>query len=219
MIWQDQATTRSPQWRRPGFTLVELIVVIAIIALLATIAAPSINRALQSAMTAKIRAHVGALANAAVLYKSDTDNRYYPGQQYASQLGTYTGSQVLAASIYGYGYADIGNSPTPKSEFGTYKAEYLSEISTRPETLSDLAGSPRAILYYPSRIGETGLSQYVFGDNSAYGNGAEIEANFTSDITDSRFGGAVNSGEFLLVAPGPNGTYFETTGNDDIKNW
>jgi len=226
MMLRTRNTTPSrPQLRRVAFTLIELIVVIAIIALLVTISVPSIASALQAARMAKTRAHLMELANAATLYKSASGNKYYPGQRYTEELmgsdpaGSYTGSQVLAASVYGF---DLGGDPNNSADpiYAEYRVEYVFTPTTGGpgNTLSDIGKNPMPILYYPSRIAQTGLAQYDYDDNSAYGNGAESEANFEARITDDRFdpNDAVNPGEFLLVAPGTNRTYFDS---DDIKNW
>jgi general secretion pathway protein G len=64
---------------RAGFTLLELLVVLAIITLLATVAAPQVLRYLGKAKTDTARAQISALSTALELYA--LDNGTFPQQQ------------------------------------------------------------------------------------------------------------------------------------------
>ncbi len=64
---------------RAGFTLLELLVVLAIITLLATVAAPQVLRYLGKAKTDTARAQISALSTALELYA--LDNGTFPSQQ------------------------------------------------------------------------------------------------------------------------------------------
>lgn len=64
---------------RAGFTLLELLVVLAIITLLATIAAPQVLRYLGKAKTDTARAQISALSTALELYALDIGT--FPAQQ------------------------------------------------------------------------------------------------------------------------------------------
>lgn len=58
--------------KKKGFTLIELVIVIAIIAILAAIAIPRYQRSKQKAKEVAIKSNVSMLTSAAVLRQSDT---------------------------------------------------------------------------------------------------------------------------------------------------
>lgn len=62
--------------RRYGFTLVELLVVIAIIAILATIATPVIQSAVERGRSAKCMSNLRSIGNAMLQYVADHDYRF-----------------------------------------------------------------------------------------------------------------------------------------------
>jgi prepilin-type N-terminal cleavage/methylation domain-containing protein/prepilin-type processing-associated H-X9-DG protein len=69
--------SRRPH-HRPGFTLVELLVVIGIIALLVSILLPTLSRALESARTVKCMSNLRQFGTAQAMYLSEQDSHYVP---------------------------------------------------------------------------------------------------------------------------------------------
>jgi prepilin-type N-terminal cleavage/methylation domain-containing protein len=74
---------------RKGFTLVEIMIVVAIIALLAAIAIPNLLSARMTANTAAAKANVRSLSTAAETY-STANNGSYPAS--VANLTTYIGA-------------------------------------------------------------------------------------------------------------------------------
>ena len=76
---RDRGINRKPVWKlrtaAQGFTLVELMAVVAIIALLAAIAFPNIARARQNADDAKTQAELRSIYTAMVMFQV-VHNRY-----------------------------------------------------------------------------------------------------------------------------------------------
>ena len=219
-----------------GFSLVELLVVIAIIILLVGILSPSIGRALEMGYKTKTIAAIQELAGGAQQYKNDT--QYYPGQRNAERLGDdnshVTGSQMLAACVFrnltvpsdDHVLIDTGE---VEGNYVSYNEEKTGTYSGKNFSISDRwPRKAMALLYYPSRLGNKGTIGTAFqhDDNSAYDNGAQTEVNFKDAIADMRFDSetgddrkAYKADSFLLVGPGINRTYFETTSNDDVTNF
>ncbi|MDP3041231.1 MAG: prepilin-type N-terminal cleavage/methylation domain-containing protein [Candidatus Omnitrophota bacterium] len=90
---------------RKGFTLVEIMIVVAIIALLAAIAIPNLMSAKRTANTAAAKANIRALSTAAEVYATG-HNGNYPGDE-ASLRPYIAASQVLCGATQpqqGYTY-------------------------------------------------------------------------------------------------------------------
>jgi len=205
---------RAPTGR--AFTLVELLTVIVIMLLLFGILMPTISAVMRARQAMATQVRISALDAGARAYRQDTG--YYPGQQYADQLagtaGTYTGSQWLARALL----TDMSfNFPT--GAYTTYDPEMLFDpTGGLPNSIADCFATKRAILYFPSRLGLTDLTQFVLGDNSTYIGSAWSGSGWNSFIQDSRFGSGApyNSGEFIIAAPGLDRSYGTS---DDQKNF
>lgn len=168
---------------RNGFSLVELLVVIAVLVILIGILAPSVNQALLRGYITRGKNAIGALSNAAISYKSDSS--YYPGQRYPGMMentsgspsGTIPGSAILSLSIWGWtGQQDKDGDRThdsgeeglyfnssasgdisgdPVSSYMAFKDDAV--LDTTKYVLSDqYPPGKMPILYYPSKVGNDG---------------------------------------------------------------
>jgi prepilin-type N-terminal cleavage/methylation domain-containing protein len=71
--------TRHSRYRGRGFTLIEILIVVAVLALLAAILFPIFARARENARRASCASNLKQLATAAVMYAQDYDERTVPG--------------------------------------------------------------------------------------------------------------------------------------------
>lgn len=100
--------------RNTAFTLIELLMVVGIIALLASILAPTLLAARNSAKNSKCLAHLHMIGQAGMLYAEDN------GEQFPRSSMT---SKSHKVAKWGYailpylGFAGDGNSPDPNSAF------------------------------------------------------------------------------------------------------
>lgn len=65
--------------RQQGFTLVELMIVIAILGILATIAVPRISNSIDTAKVAKIQTDLQTIGSAVSLYMANNSGAFPPG--------------------------------------------------------------------------------------------------------------------------------------------
>lgn len=226
-----------------GFTLVEILMVIAIIALLVTILMPSLTRASQLARAARCRVTIGALTNGIYAYYEDTGRRYFPGQQCLDQLkgdgGPWTGSQWLSRSLF---TTKTGTFPGdfPYEAYATYSSKmFLADdrpnyanpaANTSNMAPSDGFSDPKAICYYVSRPRTAissgadpaaSLAQFKEADNDPYTNpqNAGVFNGFITNPSQSTATGGnfpFHDREFLLIAPGIDRKYFT---DDDCTNF
>ena len=226
------ARIQKPALRRPardsGFTVIELLVVVAIIMLLLGMVVPSIHRAISLGYAANSAAHIRSLAAGIDLYKQDTG--YYPGQKY--DFGGLEGSQGLARAMFtpkGGSFPD----DWPQSAYCSLEDGKMLESTNPADDPFVLDGYPdgNPIHYYPSKIGKEGKPAHVQydSDDGPHHSKPNVEGYFNQFIT--RGTGPsdwesssnppadsvpYNDGKYILVAPGPDGMYFT---NDDVTNF
>ncbi|RJP26242.1 MAG: prepilin-type N-terminal cleavage/methylation domain-containing protein [Candidatus Omnitrophota bacterium] len=88
--------------KKKGFTLVELLVVVAIIGILSVILVPNVRENMRRAKVAKTAAMIGNISLAVVTYKSDTGkypDSYNPQLLYAALIGGKTPFELEQSSL------------------------------------------------------------------------------------------------------------------------
>ena len=101
---------------RKGFTLVEIMIVVAIIALLAAIAIPNLLSARMTANTAAAKANVRALSTAAETFAT-ANSGVYPASlaeltPFIASAGSYCPAQTVQGYLYACAYTAGGYSFT-----------------------------------------------------------------------------------------------------------
>jgi len=97
-----------------GFTLIELMIVIAIIAIIAAIAIPGILSARRSANAGSALANLKSFSTAMATYAQDSPTQSYPADSSTTSLGDYY-SHISPKGGYRYEYKT--NTATPYSKF------------------------------------------------------------------------------------------------------
>lgn len=93
--------------RRPGFTLVELLVVIVVLSMLIALLFPAIQGAINAAYAARVTAEINNLATALNQFKSNFSD-YPPSRVYLSEAGNYnTTDSTLISTTFGDVRSDI----------------------------------------------------------------------------------------------------------------
>ncbi len=92
--------------KRKGFTLVEIMIVVAIIALLAAIAIPNLMSAKRTANTAAAKANIRALSTAAEVYATGHNGTYPTSAEVVPYIAS--AATLCDATVQGYAYVCTG---------------------------------------------------------------------------------------------------------------
>lgn len=212
-----------------GFTLLEILVVIAILGVLMLIIVPSIQSARRSALLLQTEARIQSLEDGIDGFYSFSGRYYYPGQTPRGQnvLGNaLTGSRLLAQALWtpreeDYIAADAGDLPGgyPTGAYTGHSDNYEMSYQGVDHLLSDdFSGDLMPILYYPACPGTQGKdadAQYKYKHNQAISTPGGEEADFYEFISEDG-DRPYNPGKYLLIAPGADREYFTA---DDITNF
>lgn len=143
---------------KKGFTLVELVVVIAILGILAGIAIPRFMDATASARGAKIVADLRTIDSSIMMYQAKTaseptqisDLTTAPNQFLASTPKPPTGTDTAIITTNAGGQVKITNAATDytitnsRATLGTYTADSLMSLPTTTTTISIAAAAAAA---------------------------------------------------------------------------
>lgn len=123
----DQSPFRSPQKRihsSTGFTLVEMMIVLAILAILTTIAVPLLKDYIDRAKIARARGDIDKIHKAMVLLEADTGQ--WPGHQTTSGITTSGSNEIWDFSVPSAGLV------ATDGKFPNWNGPYLSSIPKDP---------------------------------------------------------------------------------------
>lgn len=95
-----------PAPARHGFTVVELLVVVAIIAILAALLLPVVARSRQSARAVESLSNLRQIVDASLSFAMSNDGRFHNGWGFERQLQPYLTDPMLAHTVYVSGNAD-----------------------------------------------------------------------------------------------------------------
>ena len=145
----------TPAERQSGFSLIELLIVVAIILIIAAIAIPNLLRSRMAAHQASAVANVRTVTTAAVSYWVTYSNGYPPSMAALGGLGP--GANCDAAVL-----VDTTISAAPNQQSG-YQFAYVGEqgnVATAPTGCSKKGFNGYLVSATPITVGTTGNISY-----------------------------------------------------------
>lgn len=106
---------------KKGFTLIELMIVVAIIGILAAIAIPQFASLVSKSQEGRSKANLGTIRSALSIYYGDTEG-WYPANA--------TNSNLIALTTGGKYLQSVPNADLPKTTSNTGHQSVASEVTT-----------------------------------------------------------------------------------------
>lgn len=132
--------------KKKGFTLIELMIVVAIITILSSITAPKFGKQIQKAKDARVLTVLSAFRSGVTIYQTDDPDFEPPST--ISDIVTYLSNNVKSEMASGI---ETGNVTSLQFKAGTVKKDDGTESVGR----GDFSGEKNiAELYYDSTVGE-----------------------------------------------------------------
>jgi prepilin-type N-terminal cleavage/methylation domain-containing protein len=220
---------RKTRQLRPGFTLVELLVVIFIIGLLIGILVPSLNQARKLAKDARARNLIATLSTACGAYRDDVQKSfgYYPGAPYINAMisagGSFTGAEWLARALLADSAGNLVGNYVP------LKDNMLLTVNSRIVFSDQWGGDDsKPLLYFVARPGNDGTANpaapgpgqkpraFYFDDNATLITTGATATDFANRIADPKLSGRVlRADSFLIMGAGLDRAFCT---NDDELN-
>lgn len=227
-----------PATQRNGFTLVEMLIIIAIIVLLAGILVPALDLVRQEMKAKLTQSNINLIATACDMYASDFDGEYppstddnpNPNRRYFSNANNQYGKKIIVLLLTGYAGDDddAGEPYVPGSEtmseddgrdgfgFRTVRRGRIYGPYNGTEKIPTVEGSDPPI--FADAFGNPILyyladSNFAFNkdDNDDGGNDDPIQEMLDQYESPSR--------KFLIISPGKNTSWNESgNNNDDLVN-
>jgi len=143
------------QFKAPrGFSLIELLIVVAIILIIAAIAIPNLLRSRQSANQAAAVANVRTISTAAVSYWVTYGNGYPPSLAALGGAGAATCDAAILVDPV------LTTAPNQKSGFQYAYAGQLGTVATSPPSCSNPGFLGYLTTAVPISLGTTGVNSY-----------------------------------------------------------
>ncbi len=161
--------------RSKGFTLIELMIVVAIIAILAAIAIPQYKKFQLKAKTSEAKTNLGAIRTAEEAYAAENDVYVFCGWT-PSATPTATGQSWVTDSGH-QGFVSIGFSPagTPRYVYCVGDAANTAGTDTTTNAVSD--GTADIYMTAKGDLDGDGKNQWFYCNDED----PDIQADYSSD--------------------------------------
>ena len=203
----------SPNFRREGFTLIEIVIAVAIVAIFAAALSPMVFRHLEDSKITKAQNESETIANALLSYYKDTGK--WPVTNAEGPTGNAVTRVITSTTVATGAGAGAGTGAALWGTTGTSKplGDYLYYNNPDDDSAADGTGANETNEDWPTSGRQAWKGPYLdnYTFNDPWGNAYVINSNYFPGGT---YVGSVRH-RVLVLSAGPNGTW-ETAFDDGV---